>query len=598
MANIYYLFYIKISAVYGEAGSRPEGITATGANYSEYRSYDPGSNLLSLKIYGLTDRQKTAEGGTSLSFGVIKDIRFGNVGSQMVSATIAPTSATVSTMDNSVIGALKEETTFGFNYDAAGNLTGDGLRKETFEYDRFGNPSRAYDDSNVLTPERAEYSYDASGRLHSRSIAYERPLQFRPDRPWLPDTIKPWIPEYPIDDSIPRFDPTITRQSCPVAPTSQSAAPQSGTGGITIPGGGLAPGGDYSVKERVLRTTAYCGNYEYVDGKLDRINTPAGHWQDGRHYFYIKDYQGNVRSVIADNDSLVSAVHYYPGGSLFGETYKDWSNSNLFQGGKLESYSSHQFYDLQNRHYDPILPHFTSVDKMAESYYPFSFYNYSLCNPVRYRDPDGNDADTNVRGYSITISADILIYNKEYLHSIPATKELSNLAKVYKEAISNTWEQLKYYEYNGVTYTINWDINVKLKHIDQDVKNGEKNNFLEVLPKDSKTRSEVTGSWKGLISSRYSLEIIHEFGHMLGLWDRYDENTQMAHPGWEGNVMGSYNGIVDYRNLVGIFDPILENYHGTEMQQNAIKHTWLNNLGIWDYNYRIDSHHREKKPYK
>ncbi|MEZ3465637.1 hypothetical protein [Muribaculum intestinale] len=63
-----------------------------------------------------------------LSFGVIKDIRLDNVGSQMLAATIAPTSSTVSTMDNSVIGALKEETTFGFSYDAAGNLTSDDIR--------------------------------------------------------------------------------------------------------------------------------------------------------------------------------------------------------------------------------------------------------------------------------------------------------------------------------------------------------------------------------------------------------------------------------------------------------------------------------------
>ncbi|WP_289685379.1 hypothetical protein [Muribaculum intestinale] len=64
----------------------------------------------------------------TMSFGVIKDIRFDNVGLQMLAATIALTSSTVSTMDNSVIGALKEETTFGFSYDAAGNLTSDEIR--------------------------------------------------------------------------------------------------------------------------------------------------------------------------------------------------------------------------------------------------------------------------------------------------------------------------------------------------------------------------------------------------------------------------------------------------------------------------------------
>ena len=65
----------------------------------------------------------------------------------------------------------------------------------------------------------------------------------------------------------------------------------------------------------------YCGNYEYIRGKLSRINTPTGYYENGRHYFYVKDYQGNVRCTVADNDSLTKAVHYYPGGSLFGESY-------------------------------------------------------------------------------------------------------------------------------------------------------------------------------------------------------------------------------------------------------------------------------------
>ncbi|MDE5922428.1 MAG: hypothetical protein K2G79_02925 [Muribaculum sp.] len=57
----------------------------------------------------------------------------------------------------------------------------------------------------------------------------------------------------------------------------------------------------------------YCGNYEYIRGKLSRINTPTGYYENGRHYFYIKDYQGNIRCTVADNDSLTKAVHYYPG---------------------------------------------------------------------------------------------------------------------------------------------------------------------------------------------------------------------------------------------------------------------------------------------
>ena len=83
---------------------------------------------------------------------------------------------------------------------------------------------------------------------------------------------------------------------------------------------------------------------------------------------------------------------------------------------------------------------------------------------------------------------------------------------------------------------------------------------------------------------------------LLGGWVLYSK-TKKSYNGWENNIMGSENGIIDSRNLSGIIDPILENYHGTEMQKNALKHTWLNKLRIWDYNHRIDSHNREENPY-
>ncbi len=135
----------------------------------------------------------------------------------------------------------------------------------------------------------------------------------------------------------------------------------------------------------------YCGNYEYIRGKLSRINTPTGYYENGRHYFYVKDYQGNVRCTVADNDSLTKAVHYYPGGSLFGESYGYyfWSGNNLFQGGKLEKSDAHTFYDLQNRHYDPILNRFTSVDALGEKSQRVSHYIYALGNPVKFIDPYG-----------------------------------------------------------------------------------------------------------------------------------------------------------------------------------------------------------------
>mgnify|MGYP001035198548 FL=1 len=320
----------------------------------------------------------------TMSFGVIKDIRLGNVGLQMLAATIALTSSTVSTMDNSVIGALKEETTFGFSYDAAGNLTSDGLRRQTFEYDRFGHLSYALPESGKKTGSIANYTYDASGRLHKRMMEIEQlkaDLQL-PLQPSLPDSLITITPVFP-KDSIKLFSGT--------APASKAAS---------LPGILWPPVSDRDSMTAIQAFTIqtpyeYCGNYEYIRGKLSRINTPTGYYENGRHYFYIKDYQGNIRCTVSDNDSLTKAVHYYPGGSLFGESYGYyfWSGNNLFQGGKLEKSDAHAFYDLQNRHYDPILNRFTSVDALGEKSQRVSHYIYGLGNPVRFIDPLGLEPD-------------------------------------------------------------------------------------------------------------------------------------------------------------------------------------------------------------
>ena len=42
----------------------------------------------------------------------------------------------------------------------------------------------------------------------------------------------------------------------------------------------------------------YCGNHVYRDSVLARINNDYGYWADGNWYYYVKDYQGNVRAVI------------------------------------------------------------------------------------------------------------------------------------------------------------------------------------------------------------------------------------------------------------------------------------------------------------
>lgn len=63
-------------------------------------------------------------------------------------------------------------------------------------------------------------------------------------------------------------------------------------------------------------TRDYCGNYTYRNGSLERIIIAGGVLQDSAYYVQIKDYQGNVRSVLNEYNLVVEKNEYYPYGGL------------------------------------------------------------------------------------------------------------------------------------------------------------------------------------------------------------------------------------------------------------------------------------------
>ena len=60
-----------------------------------------------------------------------------------------------------------------------------------------------------------------------------------------------------------------------------------------------------------------------------------------------------------------------------------------YNGKELDRTHGLDTYDYGARQYDPVLAQWTSVDPMAEKYYPLSSYTYCLGNPVRHIDPNG-----------------------------------------------------------------------------------------------------------------------------------------------------------------------------------------------------------------
>lgn len=140
-------------------------------------------------------------------------------------------------------------------------------------------------------------------------------------------------------------------------------------------------------------TRDYCGNRIYVDGRLERVLNSCGYTDSsGKDYYYIKDYLGNVRSVIDDKGYLVEVNDYYPYGALMNTLADNPSRQPYKYGTKeLDRTAGLDLYDSHARQYDPILGRTTTIDPRSDIYFPISHYAWCAGNPVNYIDPDGMD---------------------------------------------------------------------------------------------------------------------------------------------------------------------------------------------------------------
>lgn len=137
-------------------------------------------------------------------------------------------------------------------------------------------------------------------------------------------------------------------------------------------------------------TMDYCGNHIYRNGVLERTINDYGYQADSTYYYYIKDYQGNVRAIIDQNGMLKEISNYYPYGGLMGAASAG-VQPNKYGGKELDRENGIDWYDFEARYQDPMLPMFTTQDPLIAKYPNISPYAYCASNPVINIDPDGKD---------------------------------------------------------------------------------------------------------------------------------------------------------------------------------------------------------------
>ena len=114
---------------------------------------------------------------------------------------------------------------------------------------------------------------------------------------------------------------------------------------------------------------------------------------------------GSVRAVVDSQGGVVESNDYYTYGKRHttGRTYADLKNSPLLFSGKEDqgqaldlasgatTPSDLRILDFGARHYDPIVPRWTTPDPLAEKYFPINTYAYCAGDPVNLADPEGMD---------------------------------------------------------------------------------------------------------------------------------------------------------------------------------------------------------------
>ena len=324
----------------------------------------------------------------------------------------------------------------------------------------------------------------------------------------------------------------------------------------------------------------YCGSVIYENGAAKLWQTEAGYisMNDSKYHYYLQDHQGNNRVVVNETGATEEVNHYYAFGGLFSsdESVQPFK----YNGKEFDTQKGLNWYDYEARQYDAALGRWFAVDPLAEDYYNWSPYNYCLNNPIKYIDPDGKDAIITLQGNTITITSNIIL---------TGSLATNTLAEAYLNNIMDNWGKMNTYVYDEVIYQIVWNINVRVAEEGESMNFNGINNYLEVTDKGSWVEDSRHGKirgegWYGM-SFDETNPMSHEFGHIMGIADRYTDQQPMK--GWEGNIMAESagKGIVETRNL-DVFLPKAIDYlnFANKCSSNA---PWIK--------YSINDNNREKK---
>ena len=160
---------------------------------------------------------------------------------------------------------------------------------------------------------------------------------------------------------------------------------------------------EYDASGTKLKKTLSTGKYIdyeedeiFENGVLYQTSHDEGRILNDVYEYNIFDHLGNLRLAFKDNNGIPEVVQYENHGA-WGESLENINyskpNDNKFTFSTYEKENDFgiNIFDAHARVFDSTVPRFWSQDVMSEKFSSYTPYNYTLNNPIKFSDPNGEE---------------------------------------------------------------------------------------------------------------------------------------------------------------------------------------------------------------